>query len=131
MKEDLPTMAENAHNHRIKYPDGQFDRQRQNTWWYRFIRPKCKHKWQPLSFVFETQLLDKDGRVLIRQPDLAESKVFCVCMKCFSHTYVKTAWVGFNIGSPDILEEYDKYPEGYPENHFENGKIIKHKYENL
>ena len=48
------------------------------------------HRWQPVSFRFETQLLDKDGRVQIRQPDLREGRVYVVCMECFTHTYVET-----------------------------------------
>lgn len=84
-------------------PGGAMDRQ--NTVWYREIAQKCDHNWQPLSFVFETQLLDKDGRVLIRQPALADGRVYCVCMKCLSHTYVITGWCGSFLGSPDILEE--------------------------
>ena len=78
---------------------------RQNTKWYEEIAHKCKHKWQPLSFVFETQLLDPSGRVLIKAPDIASGRVYCVCMKCMSHTYVETGWVGYYIGSPDLLEE--------------------------
>jgi len=78
---------------------------RQNTKWSETIAGKCKHKWQPISFVFEGQLLDKDGRVLIRQPDLANGRVYCVCMKCCSHTYIETGWIGYYINSPDLLEE--------------------------
>ncbi len=77
---------------------------RQNTKWAREIVDKCKHKWQPISFRFETQMLDKDGRVLIRQPDLVNGKVYCVCMKCCSHTYINTGYVGYYINSPDLLE---------------------------
>ncbi len=39
------------------------------------------HDWTPLSFVFETQLLDEDGRVRVRQPATDHAKVYCVCMK--------------------------------------------------
>jgi len=78
---------------------------RQNTVWSETIVKKCKHKWQPLSFVFEAQLLDNSGRVLIRQPDIINAKVYCVCMKCCSHTYIITGWVGHYIGSPDLMEE--------------------------
>ncbi len=78
---------------------------RQNTVWMKEIARKCKHKWQPISFVFESQVLDKDGRVLIRQPDLVDAKVYCVCMKCLSHSYVKTGWINYYLGSPDLLEE--------------------------
>ena len=78
---------------------------RQNTKWAKEISGKCKHKWQPLSFIFETQLLDKEGRVRIKQPDLNNARIYCVCMKCCSHTYIETGYVGYFIGSPDLLEE--------------------------
>lgn len=60
----------------------------------------CRHKWIPLSFVFECQLLDVEGRVKIRQPDADGGRVYCVCMKCHSHTYMQTKWVGFYISDP-------------------------------
>lgn len=60
----------------------------------------AEHRWQPVSFVFETQLLDKDGRVQIRQPDLTEGRVYCVCMECFAHTYIETEWAGYYLGGP-------------------------------
>lgn len=87
---------------------------RQNSVWMKEIAHKCKHKWEPISFTFETQLLDKDGRVLIRQPDLTSAKVFCVCMKCLSHSYIETGWIGYYLNSPDELE----------------ANYIKHKHEN-
>ena len=55
------------------------------------------HRWQPVSFVFESQLLDREGRVLIRQPDLEGGRVYVVCMECRSHTYVATEWAGFRL----------------------------------
>ena len=64
-------------------------------------RPKKhRHKWQPVSFVFETQLLDGGGRVYIRQPDLERGRVYCVCLGCFSHTYIETKWLGGYIDTP-------------------------------
>jgi hypothetical protein len=54
-----------------------------------------EHEWTPLSFAFEQQLIDEKGRVRIRQPDTEKGRVYCVCMKCHSHTYVETKWVGF------------------------------------
>ena len=78
---------------------------RQNTLWWDEIRGKCEHDWKPLSFVFECQLLDKDGRVQIRQPGISKGRVYCVCMKCLSHSYVETAWAGYYLGSPDLLED--------------------------
>ena len=53
------------------------------------------HEWQPISFVFETQLLDAEGRVIVRQPKTEKARVYCVCMKCHKHTYIETDWVGF------------------------------------
>ena len=84
-----------------KEPSGH----RQNTKWSEEIAGKCEHEWQPVSFVFETQLLDQHGRVQIKAPDITSGRVFCVCMKCCSHTYLETGWVGYYIGSPDLLEE--------------------------
>jgi len=55
----------------------------------------CEHEWQPISFRFESQMLDAAGRVLIRQPDLEEGRVYCVCMKCHTHTYIVTEFVGY------------------------------------
>ena len=60
-----------------------------------------EHRWQPVSFRFETQLLDGDGRVRIRQPDLQEGRVYVVCMECRTHTYVVTEWAGYYLGGPD------------------------------
>lgn len=65
-------------------------------------RATCGHDWKPLSFVFETQLLDDRGRVLIKQPALDEAKVYLVCLKCSSYTYMTTKWVSYRLyGSED------------------------------
>lgn len=62
----------------------------------------CLHEWQPVSMVFESQLLDDDGRVIIRQPDLDKGRVYLVCLRCAQHTYMETSWVGYRMeGSPD------------------------------
>lgn len=58
------------------------------------------HQWQPLSFVFENQLLEGDGRIIAKQPDTKAGRVYCVCMKCHSHTYIETKWVGYYIEEP-------------------------------
>ncbi len=66
--------------------------------------PPCHnldHSWQPLSFVFETQLLDGSGRVQIRQPNIDAGRVYCVCMKCHHHTYIETKWVGYFVSTPE------------------------------
>lgn len=60
---------------------------------------KYEHDWQPVSFRFETQLLDQLGRVKIRQPDLEAGRVYVVCMTCSSHSYVETKWIGFRLSS--------------------------------
>lgn len=65
------------------------------------------HRWQPVSFVFETQLLDGEGRVRVRQPALEDGRVYVVCMECRSHTYVLTEWAGFYLGGPPSLEADD------------------------
>ena len=63
------------------------------------------HEWQPLSFVFETQLLDGEGRVLIRQPDIDRARVYVVCMKCHKHSYIETEWAGFYVSPPTGVAE--------------------------
>lgn len=68
-----------------------------------------EHQWQPLSFVFETQLLDRLGRVEVRQPDLEQGRVYAVCLPCRSHTYIETAWVGYYLGYPFMEEEQERY----------------------
>lgn len=55
----------------------------------------CPHTWQPLSFRFETQLLDPEGRVIVRQPDTNEAKVYMVCMRCAQWTYITTSFCGW------------------------------------
>lgn len=62
------------------------------------------HTWQPLSFVFETQLLDHYGRVNVRQPALEDGRVYCVCMKCHQHTYIVTRWANFFLPDPWVIE---------------------------
>lgn len=69
------------------------------------LRDECAHEWQPVSFVFETQLLDSQGQVRIRQPDIEDGRVYCVCMKCHSHSYIVTRWVGFYIVRDEDLDE--------------------------
>ncbi len=81
------------------------DMDRQNTKWMVEIARKCNHDWKPVSFVFESQLLDKDGRVQIRQPDLTNGRVYCVCMKCCGHTHIETGYIGYYLNSPDLLED--------------------------
>lgn len=50
----------------------------------------------------ETQLLDERGRVRVRQPDLDRGKVYYICRRCASHTYMTTQWVGWRMyGSED------------------------------
>lgn len=96
-------MKKPTYNEKAKQ-EGREPIDRQNTKWSQEITAKCEHEWQPVSFAFETQLLDDQGRVKIRQPDLANGRVYCVCMKCLGHTYVRTGYVGYYIGSPDDLE---------------------------
>ncbi|MEU3899773.1 hypothetical protein [Streptomyces sp. NPDC045251] len=70
-----------------------------------------QHQWQPLSFVFETQLLDRDGRVLARQPAIDGGRVYAVCMPCRSHTYIETSWVGYYLGRPYLEEEEARHAD--------------------
>ena len=78
------------------------------------------HEWQPLSFVFETQLLDHDGRVVIRQPDLDKGRVYCVCMKCHRHTYIVTTWVNFYLPDPWAVEQAAAEDAAYEATHPES-----------
>lgn len=63
-----------------------------------------EHAWQPVSFRFESQLLDEQGRVQIRQPSIHEARVYLVCMGCHSHTYIETTWVGYWLPPPERPE---------------------------
>jgi hypothetical protein len=58
------------------------------------------HRWQPVSFVFESQLLDDRGRIQIRQPDISKGRCYLICLGCNSHTYVETEWAGYYLGGP-------------------------------
>ncbi|MEU8378277.1 hypothetical protein [Streptosporangium sp. NPDC048865] len=66
------------------------------------------HAWQPVSFRFETQLLDSYGRVEIRQPNVDAGRVYMVCVPCRSHTYIDTAWVGYRLLGPFEEEENEE-----------------------
>lgn len=72
-------------------------------------RPRdCSHNWTPVSFAFETQLLDSNGRVMVRQPDLELGRVYFICVGCASHTYMSTSWVGYRmLGAEDSGDGLD------------------------
>lgn len=83
-----------------------------------------KHRWQPVSFRFETQLLDGHGRVRIRQPDLKEGRVYVVCMECRTHTYVVTEWAGYFLGGPDYSAlGMEDYGGSMPEDDIDHGVV--------
>lgn len=63
-----------------------------------------EHRWQPVSFVFESPLLDDHGRVIIRQPNTRTGRVYLLCMGCHTHTYMKTEWVGYWLSGPNDPE---------------------------
>jgi hypothetical protein len=63
------------------------------------------HEWQPVSFVFESQLLDSEGRVLIRQPSIDAGRVYCVCVPCGLHTYLVTRWAGYCLADEPETDE--------------------------
>lgn len=73
------------------------------------------HEWQPLSFRFETQLLDGDGRVRVRQPDIEEARVYMVCMNCRGWTYGVFDWVGYCLGDPEDVRDAHLNGSGRPE----------------
>lgn len=85
---------------------GRYDRMRAQGRPYDDCEPPgTKHTWQPVSFVFESQLLDgPSGRVIIRQPDTKAGRVYLVCMGCHSHTWIETEWTGAWIMSEEQLE---------------------------
>ncbi|WP_068059180.1 hypothetical protein [Nocardia xishanensis] len=68
-----------------------------------FAAPRtCPHNWEVVSMVFETQMLDARGRVIVRQPDVQEARVYFICRGCASHTYMTTQWIGCRMyGSED------------------------------
>lgn len=68
----------------------------------------AEHVWQPVSFVFESQLLDGNGRVQIRQPAIHGGRVFLVCMPCHSHTYIETTWVGYWLPPTERFDPDDE-----------------------
>lgn len=71
---------------------------------------KCPHEWESVSMVFETQILDGDGRVRIRQPDLDEGRVYFICRLCACHTYMTTQWIGWRMyGSEDAIRSTTGY----------------------
>ena len=71
---------------------------RQNTKWAKEIAGKCNHDWRPVLMMNEDY----------GQPDINSARTYCICMKCCSHTYIETGWVGYYIGSPDLLEEEEE-----------------------
>jgi hypothetical protein len=70
----------------------------------------CAHEWQPVSMVFECQLLDESGRVVIRQPDPDRGRVYIVCLLCASHTSMSTAH-RFRLHGTDDLDADGNWPE--------------------
>lgn len=89
---EYPTFREKKEKVTSKYVD------RQNTVWSEEIAKCCNHDWRPVSMVLVEGI----------HPDISNAKTYCICMKCCSHTYIETAWVGYYIGSPDTLEERTK-----------------------
>ncbi len=82
-----------------KKKEGSVCPDRQNTKWMIEIARKCKHKWQPVALVLHSG----------NSPEsLTNNRTYCVCMKCRSHTYIETAWIGYFLGSPDDLENPDE-----------------------
>jgi hypothetical protein len=71
----------------------------------------CPHTWEPTGMVFETDLLEVDGRYIrtnIRLPDTDEAKCYFICRKCASYTYMTTQWIGYRMhGSEDAAVTWD------------------------
>jgi len=84
---------------------------RQNTRWRKEIVANCEHCWQPVSMVFERELW-RDGRLVIRQPDLNYGRVYLVCLKCRSYTYAEVGWAGFTSARPTIWKGSSRKAKG-------------------
>ena len=55
------------------------------------------HNWEPVSFRFETQLLDPEGRVCVRQPDIDDARVYFICRRCRQWSYDSFAFAGYRL----------------------------------
>lgn len=85
----------------------------------------CPHNWTPVSFAFETQLLDSNGRVRVRQPDTEHGRVYFICTGCASHTYMSTSWVGYRmLGAEDSGDglDFDGYAADHDKTHDTKGE---------
>ena len=83
---------------REKKKEGHLSCDRQNTKWEKEIAHKCDHDWKPVNIIIENGV----------QPNIVSARTYCVCMKCCSHTFIETGWVGYYIGSPDLLEDPER-----------------------
>ena len=81
MKRKLMTYLE-------KIKDNPYTVGRDGTIWKEKIARKCRHKWYPISI----------------EPNTAHNYCYLVCLKCCSYTYVETAFVGYYLNSPDLME---------------------------
>jgi hypothetical protein len=75
---------------------GEHTTGRQNTVWADEIVTACDHDWQPVHMVMENSN---------KMPHMTNNRTYCVCLKCCAYTYVETAWVGYYLAGPDILEQ--------------------------
>jgi hypothetical protein len=67
---------------------------------------ECEHNWEITGMVFETQMLDERGRVIVRQPDMETAKTYFICRNCATHTYMTTEWIGYQLyGSEAALHD--------------------------
>ncbi|MEV6036011.1 hypothetical protein AB0L65_32990 [Nonomuraea sp. NPDC052116] len=64
----------------------------------------AEHNWLPVSFRFETQLLDGWGRVDVRQPAINDGHVYFICMGCRSWSYMRFDYVGYQLGGPEDVD---------------------------
>lgn len=59
---------------------------------------KCHHRWQPVVLETVGRYWREDGSYYeTDQPHMEEAKVWLVCLRCASHTYMSTAWAGVQL----------------------------------
>ena len=75
--------------HREKVVDPNESPNWDNTIWKEKVARKCRHKWHPVSI----------------EPHTVHNYCYLVCLKCCAYTYIETAFVGYYLNSPDLIEE--------------------------
>lgn len=59
---------------------------------------KCHHRWHPVVLETTSRYWREDGTFYdVDQPHLENARVYLVCLKCATHTYMSTAWAGVQL----------------------------------